>query len=121
MPPPPRVSADVATTAPRPRPLPCSTLFNSAKTNLNASDFLAAVEAVIGPQLAPVVAAQYPLSQYSTPWWALTQMLTDSQMVRRERAPAVAATSMPLAPPLPLPLVRPPTCSCARARTPARS
>jgi hypothetical protein len=36
---------------------------------------------VIGPQLAPLVVSAYPLNQYSTPWWALTQMLTDSQML----------------------------------------
>lgn len=44
------------------------TLFNNAKTDLNASDYLAAIEDVIGVGLGPQIAAEYPASEFSTPW-----------------------------------------------------
>lgn len=63
------------------------TLFNKDAYDLNATQLPAAIASYIGAALAPSVAAQYPPAQYPTPWWALTQMLTDSCMA----CPATAA------------------------------
>lgn len=57
------------------------TLFDSAPTNLNASDYLAAVETIIGPDLAPRIVEAYPAAQYESPWWAISAILRDSQML----------------------------------------
>ena len=57
------------------------TLFNSAKTDLNASGFIGAIADFVGPVVAPTVAAQYPLQDYESPWWAICAMLGDSQMI----------------------------------------
>lgn len=63
------------------------TLFNKDAYDLNATQLPDAIASYIGAALAPSVAAQYPPAQYPTPWWALTQMLTDSCMA----CPATAA------------------------------
>lgn len=57
------------------------TLFNNAKTDLNASDYLAAIEDVIGVGLGPQIAAEYPASEFSTPWWGISAILGDAMMV----------------------------------------
>lgn len=57
------------------------TLFNSAPTDLNASQYISAISDIIGPALAPTVAAEYPISGYESPWWAICAQLRDSQML----------------------------------------
>jgi len=76
------------------------TLFNNAKTDINASDYLAAIESLIGPVLGPQVAAEYPASSYSTPWWGLTDILTDSQMLCPTQAAGDALSQAAGAPPV---------------------
>lgn len=57
------------------------TLFNSAPTDLNASQYISAIADIIGPALAPTVAAEYPIANYESPWWAICATLRDSQML----------------------------------------
>jgi para-nitrobenzyl esterase len=57
------------------------TLFNREKVTLNASDYVSAIASYLGPGLGQEVAAAYPLEQQTTPWWALTNILTDSCML----------------------------------------
>jgi para-nitrobenzyl esterase len=57
------------------------TLFNSAPTDLNASGYVSAIADIIGQALAPTVAAEYPISEYESPWWAICATLRDSQML----------------------------------------
>jgi para-nitrobenzyl esterase len=57
------------------------TLFNDSPTDLNATDYEAAIATDIGPVLAPEVVALYPLAQYESPWWAICAILRDSQML----------------------------------------
>ena len=57
------------------------TLFDSAPTDLNASGYLAAIAEFVGPEVAPTIAAQYPLADYESPWWAVSAILRDSQML----------------------------------------
>jgi para-nitrobenzyl esterase len=54
-------------------------LFNPAPVDVNASDYVAALAKVVGPDLAPLVAAEYPPSDYESPWWAGTAAIRDSQ------------------------------------------
>jgi len=57
------------------------TLFNSAKTDINATEYAEAIATDIGAALAPSVVAAYPLEQYESPWWAICAILRDSQML----------------------------------------
>ena len=57
------------------------TLFNSAPTNLNASQYVGALATIIGEALAEAVAAEYPLASEESPWWAICSVLRDSQML----------------------------------------
>lgn len=57
------------------------TLFNNAPTDLNASDYLSAMESWIGPELAVEVAQVYPPTYAESPWWSFCAILRDSQML----------------------------------------
>ena len=57
------------------------TLFNSAPTNLNASQYVGALATIIGNALAEEVAAEYPLAAEESAWWAICSVLRDSQML----------------------------------------
>ena len=47
------------------------TLFNSAKTDINASEYVPALATIIGEALAEQVAAEYPLAEEESTWWAI--------------------------------------------------
>jgi para-nitrobenzyl esterase len=57
------------------------TLFAPSDYTLNASDYEQAISTWIGADMAADVAGEYPPANYSTPWWALTAILRDSQML----------------------------------------
>lgn len=52
----------------------------------------------LGPVFGPKVAAQYPSSQYRSPWWAATQITTDAFMACPSNvlASALAAKGVPV-------------------------
>jgi para-nitrobenzyl esterase len=77
------------------------TVFNDAPANITAADYPAAVAGIVGQDLAPEILAQYPLTNYKTPWWALTALLSDSQMVcpaEKSARRLVNATARPVNP-----------------------
>lgn len=79
------------------------TLFDSAPQDLNASDYEAAIAARIGAALAPTIAAAYPPGAYASPWWAISAVMGDSQMVCPGKAAGAALTNpatRPGAPPV---------------------
>jgi len=57
------------------------TLFNSAPTDLNATEYLPAMETWIGADLAVQVAQIYPPTYAESPWWSFCAILRDSQML----------------------------------------
>jgi carboxylesterase type B len=57
------------------------TLFNSAPTDLNASQYETELAKSIGDALAQQVAVEYPLADEESPWWAVCSVLRDSQML----------------------------------------
>jgi para-nitrobenzyl esterase len=57
------------------------TMFNKAPTSLADTDYVDAIAQVTGSALASKIAAKYPTSSYATPWWALSAVLGDSQLV----------------------------------------
>lgn len=74
------------------------TLFNNAPTDLNATQYEAAIATDIGPVLAPQVAAAYPLAEYESPWWAICAILRDSQMLCPGQDTARWVSTAPAAP-----------------------
>jgi para-nitrobenzyl esterase len=69
------------------------TLFNSAPDGLNASDYVAALAAELGESLAEIVAAEYPPTYAESPWWSISTVLRDSQMLCPARTTATLLNS----------------------------
>lgn len=57
------------------------TLFNANSVDLAPEEFEAAISKVLGPVLAPEVAAVYDLSNYRSPWWAVSSMMGDAMLL----------------------------------------
>jgi hypothetical protein len=48
---------------------------------MNASEFIPALSGVFGANMTQRFAPLYPLSTFSSPWWALVQVMTDSLLL----------------------------------------
>lgn len=57
------------------------TVFNDGNTNLTVAEFPAAVSKWVGAALAPSIVARYNPAAFESPWWALTNILGDSQIL----------------------------------------
>jgi para-nitrobenzyl esterase len=57
------------------------TLFNDAPTDLNASDYQAAIAEKLGPAMAAALVAEYPAAAYESPWWAISAIMRDGFMM----------------------------------------
>jgi carboxylesterase type B len=71
------------------------TLFNHEPYTLNASNYESAIAGYLSAPLAAKVAAQYPVSQFSTPWWGISQILRDSVMGCPATSAAQSITTIP--------------------------
>jgi para-nitrobenzyl esterase len=77
------------------------TLFNFNSPNMTAAQYPQAVVDVVGAVMALDILPVYPLADFPSPWWAVTDILSESQMVcpgQKSAHRLVNATARPVNP-----------------------
>jgi para-nitrobenzyl esterase len=77
------------------------TVFNHFPANMTVDQYPDSVAAIVGADIAADIIAEYPPSKYASPWWALSTMLGDSQLVcpgQKSAHRLVNATARPVNP-----------------------